>query len=345
MKAFKGLSNWIGVDLGSSQVRIYKENKIVLAEASTVAVDNLDGRILGFGTDAMIRYHQRPENITLEWPVQNGMIADYEMTKAMLRFFIRKSLHHAVSRPTVMIAIPGGISSVTRHALVDALLHAGAQQVYLIPSPAAAAIGAEKDLGNPSVLFSLVMGRDVTDAGLYSCGGVVAQGNIPFGGHHIDLGICRYMQERYGLLIGTAQAEKLKSDMISLDEESEREHQSFTVRGRRLSDGVEVVVELTLKEMRPVLQKILQPVIRLIRQMLRQASPDMAGDLLKNGLLLSGGSALLDGLAGWLSSELHVPVTAAVNPGDLIARGCFQAVDMVKTLPLLIENGEKYGGT
>ena len=141
MKMFRGLSNWIGIDMGSSQVRIYQENKVILAEASTVAVDNIDGHVLGFGTEALIHYHKAPENISLEWPVQNGVIADYDMTKAMLRFFIRKSLHHAVSRPTVMISIPGETSSVTRHALVDALIHAGAQHVYLLPSPAAAAIG------------------------------------------------------------------------------------------------------------------------------------------------------------------------------------------------------------
>ncbi len=344
MKAFKGLSNWIGVDLGSSQIRIYKENKMILAESSTVAVDSMDGHIMGFGTDAMIRYHQAPGNVSLEWPVQNGMIADYEMAKAMLRFFIRKSLHRSVSRPTVMIAIPGEVSSVTRHALVDALIHAGAQQVYLISSPAAAAIGAGRELQRPSVLFSLVMGRDVTDAGLYSCGGVVGKGTIPFGGHHIDIGICRYMQERYRMLIGITQAEKLKSEMISLDAAVDRP--SFTIRGRRLQDGVEVVVELTLEEMRPVLHRVLQPLLRLIRQVLRQASPDMAGDLLKNGILLSGGSALLDGLAGWLSAELSMPVTVAERPGDVSALGCYRALEVYQTLPLLVENGEKYyGGT
>lgn len=157
-------------------------NKVILAEASTVAVDNIDGHVLGFGTEALIHYHKAPENISLEWPVQNGVIADYDMTKSMLRFFIRKSLHHAVSRPTVMISIPGETSSVTRHALVDALIHAGAQHVYLLPSPAAAAIGAGKDMLAPSVIFSLVIGRDVADAGLYSCGGIVTQEGIPFGG-------------------------------------------------------------------------------------------------------------------------------------------------------------------
>lgn len=146
------------------------------------------------------------------------------------------------------------------------------------------------------------------------------------------------------MLIGITQAEKLKSEMISLD--TAVEHPSFTMRGRRLQDGVEVVVELTMEEMRPVLHKVLQPVLRLIRQVLRQASPDMAGDLLKNGLLLSGGSALLDGLAGWLSAELSMPVAVAERPGDVVARGCYLALEVYHTLPLLVENGEKYyGGT
>lgn len=342
MKMFRGLSNWIGMDMGSSQVRIYRENKVILAEASTVAVDNIDGHVLGFGTEALIYYHKAPENISLEWPVQNGVIADYDMTKAMLRFFIRKSLHHAVSRPTVMISIPGETSSVTRHALVDALIHAGAQHVYLLPSPAAAAIGAGKDMLAPSVIFSLVIGRDVADAGLYSCGGIVTQEGLPFGGHHIDKGICQYLQEKYQIMIGLDQAEKLKSEVISL--KAADGQATFTIRGRRIRDGVEVVVELSTEELRPVMQRILQPVLKLIRRVLREAKPEMAGDLLKNGLLLSGGSALLDGLKDWLAGELHMPVFVPALPGEVLAMGCYQALGMYKDLPFLIENGEKYYG-
>lgn len=339
---FSAMLNCLGVDMGSSQVRIYQRDKIILEEASTVVVDNISGQVLGFGTDALIRYHKEPENNTLEWPVKNGVIADYDMTKSMLRFFLNKALRRSVSRPSLMVAIPCQISSVTRHALVDALIHAGAQGVYLIPSPAAAAMGAGKDLSVPSAALSLVIGRDVSDIGIYGCGGILAQEGIPFGGHDIDIGICRHIQDRYSMMIGLEQAEKLKSEVLSLT--GSGSGSAFTVRGRRLSDGVEVVVELSIDEMSSVMQNIMQPVLLLIRRVMRRATPEMADDFLKSGMLLSGGSALLDGLRDWLSMELTMPVTIPEDPSAVIAKGCFAACMMDKDHSLLIENGDKYYG-
>lgn len=339
---FSAMLNCLGVDMGSSQVRIYQRDKIILEEASTAVVDNISGQVLGFGTDALIRYHKEPENNTLEWPVKNGGIADYDMTKSMLRFFLNKALRRSVSRPSLMVAIPCQISSVTRHALVDALIHAGAQGVYLIPSPAAAAMGAGKDLSVPSAALSLVIGRDVSDIGIYGCGGILAQEGIPFGGHDIDIGICRHIQDRYSMMIGLEQAEKLKSEVLSLT--GSGSGSAFTVRGRRLSDGVEVVVELSIDEMSSVMQNIMQPVLLLIRRVMRRATPEMADDFLKSGMLLSGGSALLDGLRDWLSMELTMPVTIPADPSSVIAKGCFAACMMDKDHSLLIENGDKYYG-
>lgn len=339
---FSAMLNCLGVDMGSSQVRIYQRDKIILEEASTAVVDNISGQVLGFGTDALIRYHKEPENNTLEWPVKNGVIADYDMTKSMLRFFLNKALRRSVSRPSLMVAIPCQISSVTRHALVDALIHAGAQGVYLIPSPAAAAMGAGKDLSVPSAALSLVIGRDVSDIGIYGCGGILAQEGIPLGGHDIDIGICRHIQDRYSMMIGLEQAEKLKSEVLSLT--GSGSGNAFTVRGRRLSDGVEVVVELSIDEMSSVMQNIMQPVLLLIRRVMRRATPEMADDFLKSGMLLSGGSALLDGLRDWLSMELTMPVTIPEDPSAVIAKGCFAACMMDKDHSLLIENGDKYYG-
>ena len=339
---FSAMLNCLGVDMGSSQVRIYQRDKIILEEASTAVVDNISGQVLGFGTDALIRYHKEPENNTLEWPVKNGVIADYDMTKSMLRFFLNKALRRSVSRPSLMVAIPCQISSVTRHALVDALIHAGAQGGYLIPSPAAAAMGAGKDLSVPSAALSLVIGRDVSDIGIYGCGGILAQEGIPFGGHDIDIGICRHIQDRYSMMIGLEQAEKLKSEVLSLT--GSGSGSAFTVRGRRLSDGVEVVVELSIDEMSSVMQNIMQPVLLLIRRVMRRATPEMADDFLKSGMLLSGGSALLDGLRDWLSMELTMPVTIPEDPSAVIAKGCFAACMMDKDHSLLIENGDKYYG-
>ena len=334
--------NSLGLDMGSSQVRIYQNDKIILEEASAAAVDNVSGQILGFGTDALIRYHKEPENIMLEWPVKNGVISNYDVTKGMLRYFINKALHRSVSRPNITVAIPAETSSVTRHALVDALIHAGAQGVHLIPSPAAAAIGEGEDLGTPSSVLSLVMGRNVSDVGIYGCGGIAAQEGIPFGGHTIDLGICHHVQDRYHMAIGLEQAEKLKREILSLT--GEGNDRTFTVRGRRMADGVEVVVELSVQEMSAVMQEIMHPVIDLIHRVLHRAAPEMADDFLKKGMLLSGGGVQLDGFSLWLSSKLGIPVRTAEEPESVIAKGCAKACLMEKEYSLLIENGEKYYG-
>lgn len=341
---FSGISNYLGLDIGSSQVRIYQKDKIILSESSVAAVDNVSGRVLGFGTDALIRFHGAPENYTLKFPVRNGVISDYDMTKAMLRFFIGKALHRSVSRPVVMAAIPSEISSVTRHALVDALVHSGAQSVYLIPSPAAAAIGAGMNLEIPSAAVSLVLGRDVSDAGIYCCGGIVHQLGTSFGGYSIDLGICQHIQDKYNMFIGLEQAEKLKREILSLAQKTE-EH-IFTVRGRRFTDGVEVVVEISATEMTSVMQHFMKPVVHLIKQLLHGATPEMADDLLKQGLLLSGGSARIDGISEWLSYELGIPVRVPAEPESIIAKGCYEACLKEHEHSMLIENGEKYyGGT
>ena len=342
MKAFSALTNKLGIDLGSSQVRIFRDDRVVLEESSVAVVDNINGRVLGFGTDALIRYHEEPENHYLAWPVKNGSIADYNIAKSMLRYFINKALHHSVSRPSVMIAVPCETSSVARHALVDALMHAGARQVYLIASPAAAAIGADFNLENSSTILSMVIGRDVTNVGLYCCGGIVSQVGDAFGGHNIDVGICQYLQDKYNVLIGIEQAEKLKSEVISLTRGGNQD--TFTIRGRRISDGVEVVIELSLEELSPVMKQIMKPVVSSVKRARAEAPPEMAGDLLKNGLLLSGGSALLSGLKDWLSFELGIPVLVPDNPADIISEGCLKAFDKQKHLSLLIENGEKYYG-
>lgn len=341
---FSGISNYLGLDMGSSQVRIYQKDKIILSESSVAAVDSISGTVLGFGTDALIRFHSAPGNYYLKFPVRNGVISDYDMTKAMLRFFVSKALHRSVSRPVVMAAIPSEISSVTRHALVDALVHAGAQSVYLIPSPAAAAIGSGMNLEIPSVSVSLVLGRDVSDAGIYSCGGIVSQIGASFGGHSIDLGICQHIQNKYNMFIGLDQAEKLKCEVLSLVRKTE--NHVFTVRGRRLTDGVEVVVEISVTEMASVMQHLMKPVVHLIKQLLHGATPEMADDLLKQGLLLSGGSARIDGISEWLSYELGIPVKVPPEPESIIAKGCYDACLLEHEHSMLIENGEKYyGGT
>lgn len=341
MRPFSEMLNCLGIDLGSSYIHIYHRQKPVLTEESVAAINHSDGQLLGFGTNALIRYHKDPENIRLVRPIRHGMIDNYEVTKALLRFFINKAIRHSVSKPNIVVSTPSGVSSVTRRALSDALMHAGAQHVFMLPAPAAAAIGTDRDLTVPYACFSLVIGKDVSDAGIYSCGGIVAQRHIFWGGRDIDLGICQYIRNKYNVMIIPDAAEKIKKEHISYQSTSE---EPFTVRGRRISDGVEVIIELTPKEMSLLVQRLSQPLVELIRYVMQRVSPEMAEDLLKNGILLSGGSAGFKGIRDWLSFVSGIPVFIAEEMENIIAKGCFLAYENRDDLKLIMEDGGKYYG-
>lgn len=342
MKVFSGINDKLGIDMGSSQIRIYSDKKVILEEESCAALATGSGKILGFGTDAVIRSHSSLEDCRIEWTIRNGIMVDYEITKKMLRYFINKAIRHSVSRPAIMIAIPCEVSSVVRHALVDALAHAGAQRIFLLSAPAAAAVGAGIVIDMPEAVLSTVIGKDVTDCGIYCAGGVVEEHGISFGGKTIDEGICQFIQAKYHLMIGMEQAERLKQEWVSVMNAGET--RTFTIRGRRISDGVEIIVELTERNLSPIMQRILRPVIQLIRKVMRAATPEMAEDLLKNGMILSGGTAKLSGIADWIASQIGVPVFVADEPENVVAKGCYLALGDSGRLTMLVESGEKYYG-
>lgn len=340
MKSFSGAMNRMGIDLGSSQVRIYIGNKMALSETSVAAISLSDGTAAAFGVNAELFYHREPDRYRLERPVKNGVIADYYLAKDMLRYFMEKALRRTVSRPSVMLAVPGGTSSVVRHALVDAAMHAGAQHVFLIEAAAAAALGAGWKLSLPETVLSLVIGQDICDCGLFSCGGVVTAGAVPFGGRDIDEGIRTYMLETYHMMIGMQPAEAIKKEMAAAAlPETPR---SFRVRGRRAEDGVEVVIELSDEELVPVIQRLLAPAVRLLKKTMRRAEPEMAEDLLRRGMVLSGGTALLCGVGDWLAAETGIPVLVPEDAENVTARGCYEALGEYARLPGIVENGAAY---
>ena len=331
MKVLSGVKSLVGIDLGSSQVRIYSEGRLLLQENSVVAVDKTDGSVSGFGSAALVRYHSDALKYRLEWPVVNGVITDYYTIKDMLHYFIDKALRRAISSPLVVISRPSSVSSVVKHALVEAVQHAGAKQAYLITSAAAACLGAGRNLSPEDVVLSVVMGRDVTDVGLFASGGAVAEGSIPFGGHSIDEGIRLYMLDVYQLIVGTREAEALKMNM-TLPATADG-YEAITVRGRRATDGVEFVVEMSSQEIVAMIHELLSPVVHLLKRIIRRAHPEMAEDILRNGILFSGGMANLAGLSDWLAAELGIAVHVPEDPDLVVAAGCAQAALQSKKYP------------
>ncbi len=331
MKVLSGSKSRVGIDLGSSQIRIFSAGHVVLQENSVVAVDKTDGSIAGFGSAALVCYHSDALRYRLEWPVVDGVITDYYIIKDMLHYFLEKAFHRAVSSPLVVISRPSSVSSVVRHALAEAVQHAGAQHAYLITSAAAAALGAGRKLSPDDVVLSVVMGRDVTDVGLFACGGAVAEGSIPFGGHSIDEGIRLYMMDRYRLIVGTQEAEAMKMNMAM--PRGTEGYASLTVRGRRATDGVEYVVQMSSEEIFIMIHELLSPAVRLLKRIIRRAHPQMADDILKNGILFSGGMANLAGLSDWLAAEVGIEVHVPEDPDLAVAAGCAIAAERDKKYP------------
>lgn len=342
MKSFSRSANHIGIDMGSSRTRIFSENRLLLDERTVVAVDSKTNEMVGFGTDAIIRYHSNPQRIRLEWTIRNGAMVDYYYTKGILTYFLKKVLKQALARPEIVLSISSGLSSVARHALIDAVMHAGAQKAFLLPVAVAAALGQGIRLDTPDVVLSMNIGQDVTDCGMFSCGGVIAQEQVVFGGRTINEGIQAYMRESLQIIIGMDEAESIKQDMVSVVEDGL--DMTFAVHGRRVVDGVSVVMQMTSSRMYPIIQMYLEPVAELAERIIRQASPDMAEDLLKHGLLLTGGTARLSGLDKWLANRLGIPVRVPEHAEISAVMGCSRTLDEYKKIPDLIESGEKYYG-
>ncbi|MDY6084660.1 MAG: rod shape-determining protein [Dialister sp.] len=340
MRGFSTSSHRLGIDLGSSTIRIYADDKMLLSEDSCAVVSDAEHLVLGYGTEALVRYHSMPEKSHLVYPIVKGMMTDYRLTCDMLRFFIEKSLHGSVSRPEVMVAIRSDMSVVTRHALVDALVHAGCQRVFLISATAAAAVGIGAAIHLPDAVLSMVVGKDVTDCGLFCGGGFVYQEGLNFGGATIDLNVRDYVRDIHGVIIGKNQAEVIKKELSDLGQTGETD--VVPICGRRLADGVEVALALSRSEIYSALQKILRPSAQLLRKVMQRATPEMAEDLLHNGILLSGGSARLPGFSDWIHRGTRLPVTVPDMPEEVVARGCFLALVDYKRLPLLVESGARY---
>lgn len=342
MKAFYGAGIKFGIDIGSFRICICSGENIILEEASCAAVDDETGEIAGFGTDALIRIHSaQTGNCHLVWAIKNGIMTDYEITKEMLRYFINKATKKSVSRPNVMISIPCGLGSVVKHALIDAARHAGVQNVSLIAAPVAAAIGVGQVIDLPDTVLSVVIRENMTDCGMYACGGTVYEKSTSFGSHTVDLEICKFLEKKHHLMIIPEQAEQLKSEWASAVRGGE---EKITVRGRRKEDGVEIIVEVGEHELEAVIQKAIMPVVKLIKDMFCHLTPEMADDLIHNGLLLTGDSMQLANFSEWISKQIGIPVFIPKEPENVVAIGCYKAIDRVGDLSLLVSRGDEYYG-
>jgi len=324
----------IGIDLGTANILIYSKSKgIVLNEPAIVAVDMNTKDVIAVGTEAKDMVGKTPQNIVAIRPLRGGVIADYEVTTQMLKALLNKAgkkLGASIRKPTVVICTPTGSTSVERRAIHNAIMSYGAKQVHLIEEPVAAAIGADLPVEEPIANVIVDIGGGTTEIGIISFGGVVSSHAVRIGGDNIDHDITQYVRKQYNILIGERTAENIKIEIgFAL---AEHEEQVMSVRGRDMVTGLPNTIEMTSTEIYKAIKPSLDKILEGIRLTLENCPPELSGDIVDQGIIITGGGALLNSLKDWLSEEIVVPVTIAENPLESVAIGTGRALKMISQL-------------
>jgi len=331
-------SSDMGIDLGTANTLVLVKNKgIVINEPSVVAVQRErygKQKILAVGHDAKEMVGKTPGDIEAIRPMRDGVIADFDMTEKMIRYFIEKT-HRRKSflRPRIIISVPYGLTQVERKAVRESALSAGAREVFLIEEPMAAAIGANLPVKEPQGNLVVDIGGGTTEIGVVSLGGLVISKSIRTAGDKIDVSIVNYVKEKYNLLIGERAGEDIKISVgsaIQLPEEL-----TITVKGRDQVSGLLSRIELTSEDVREAMREPLKEIADALRTVLEMMPPDLAGDVVENGIVLTGGGALIRGLDKYLSDIVKLPVFVSDEPLMAVARGTGKALEEIALLQQL----------
>ena len=319
-KIFSFFSNDIGIDLGTANTLVYvKDRGIVLREPSVVAIQNGTKRILAVGDEAKRMLGRTPGNIVAHRPMKNGVIADFDVTEAMIRHFIRRARTTRLVKPRVIIAVPGDITEVEKRAVEEATRHAGAREVHLIEEPMAAAIGVGLPVTEPTANMIVDIGGGTCDVAIISLAGIVYSKSVRTGGDAMDECIVRYMQRVYNLMIGERTAEEIKITIGSAYPLAKEK--TMEVKGRDLVAGLPKTLKVTSEEIREALQEPISAIVDTVRIALEKCQPELSADLVGSGMVLAGGGALLYGLDKLISEQTGLPVHLADDPLSAVAEG------------------------
>jgi len=325
-------SNDMGIDLGTATTLVFvKGEGVVLCEPSVVAIERGTSHVLAVGEEAKRMLGRTPGNIIAIRPMKDGVIADFEITEAMLRYFIKKVHHRRVLvRPRIVIAIPSGITEVEKRAVKDSAERAGAREVFLIEEPIAAAIGVGLPIQEPVGNMIIDIGGGTTEIAVISLAGTVFSKSIRIGGDEMDLAIIEYLRKTYNVMIGERTAEDIKWKIGSaypLDEEL-----SLEVRGRDLVAGLPKTVSITSEEIREALQEPIRAILESTKIALERTPPELSADLIEHGIVMAGGGSLLRGIDKLIAEETGLPVHVADDPSTAVVRGTGKVLDEMKYL-------------
>ncbi|MBC8248748.1 MAG: rod shape-determining protein [Anaerolineales bacterium] len=329
----------IGVDLGTVNVLVYVKGKgIVLCEPSMVAIAVNDNKIVAVGEEARAMMGRTPENIEVMRPMRDGVIANYVVTEAMLRYFITKVCgRFRLFRPVVMVTVPVGVTSVERRAVHEAAVQAGGKEAHLIPEPLAAAIGAGLPIGTPTGNMVVNIGGGTTESAVISMNGIVASSSVRVGGDEMNESIMAYVRKKYNLVIGEPTAEQIKFQIGSampLDEEM-----VMDVQGRDQVAGLPKTIQISSGEVTEAIAEALVAIVGVVRAVLEKTPPELSSDIIDRGMVLVGGGALLRNMDRLLTKETGVPCSVAEDAMACVAKGAGRALEnyhvLKRSLPSL----------
>lgn len=328
----KGLvfSKDMGIDLGTANTLVYVRGKgIVVREPSVVAINKNTKMVLTVGEEAKKMIGRTPGNIIAIRPMKDGVIADFDITQNMLRYFIKRAYNkNKFVRPRVLVCVPSGVTEVEKRAVIEASEQAGAKEAFIIEEPMAAAIGAGLPVAEPEGSMVVDIGGGTSEVAILSLGGIVTSKSIRIGGDEFDDSIIQYIKKEYSLMIGERTSEQIKIEIGSAY--PVEEEQSINIKGRDLVSGLPKTIEVHAKEIREALSEPISNIVDAIKGTLEKTPPELAADIMDKGIMLTGGGALLRGLDELIHLETGMPVEVAENSLDCVAMGTGKILDDVE---------------
>ena len=330
----------LAIDLGTANTLVYVKGKgIVLMEPSVVAVSvdhRSKNRVLAVGSDAKKMLGRTPGNIVAIRPMRDGVIADFEVTEAMLRYFIHK-VHNRRTfvRPRIIIAVPSGITQVEKRAVKESAESAGAREVFLIEEPMAAAIGANLPITEPTCNMVVDIGGGTTEVAVISLAGIVYSRSVRVAGDKMDSAIIQYIKRKYNLLIGEMTSEMIKMTIGNASPDPQ-DLETIEVKGRDLASGIPKILSIDSEEIRVAISEQIDSIIETVKIALEQTPPELSADIVDRGIILTGGGALLKNLDKFLRDETSLPITIAEDPLTTVALGSGKALDNIDILKQVV---------
>jgi len=338
---FGGLSHDMGIDLGTANTLVHVKGKgIVLREPSVVAIKRENGEVLAVGADAKRMIGRTPGNIIAVRPMKDGVIADFDVTQAMLKYFIRKAMNtKSFVRPRVVVGVPSGVTEVEKRAVIDAAQQAGAREAYLIEEPMAAAIGAGLPVEEATGNMVVDIGGGTTEIAVISLGGIVTSRSIRIGGDEMDTSIVQYIKRMYNLLIGERTAEEIKikiGSALILGADG-----TMDIRGRDLVSGLPKTLTIKASEVREALSEPVQKIVDAVKSTLEKTPPELAADVMDHGIMMTGGGALLNNLDKLLSRETGMPVLVSEDALSCVGEGTGKSLENIELLKRVVMTTKK----